>query len=381
MPRRSLLRGEDALARAVLERTLPLRRGDAVTIETWSHTLPWARAFVVEARRRGAVPLLLVEDEIAFFRSIALGGHAHRSLSQRGSALRGDAHVYFGGPEAFPRLLGLRPADLNAFVARQDRVEAPTGRRRPARTVRLAIGDATAVAAARYDVDAVAWQNELLRASLIDPRRLERTGHRFARALSRARRVRVHHRNGTDLTFELESRAHQIESGGPSRGDRPLPVRVPSGILVTPIRRGSAEGTWEANRPAYNRFVVPPIAVGGRFAFRHGRLVEYGFERGGGPFAAAYARAGRGRERPVGFTIGLNPAVARAPEAAELGLGTVGILLGEGSRPGGHRSSAFSFLATLAHPDVYLDGRPWLLGGEAVLPVRRSRWSPRVRRR
>jgi hypothetical protein len=377
MTKRRAVRAEDVLARAVLERSLPVRRGESVTIETWSHTLPWARALVVEARRRGALPTLVVEDEPAFFRSLAVLGSATWTTPHRTPGLRGDALVYFGGPEAFPRLLGLPPADLNDFVARHDRLDARRDRRSPPRTVRLAIGDATPTAAARYGVESVVWQNELLRASLVDPRRLEQTGRGVVRALSRARHVRVRHRNGTDLSFDLASRIPSIDAGRASPGLRGRPIRVPSGVVVAAIRRGTAEGTWEANRAAHNRFVVPPNAVGARFEFRRGRLTEFAFERGGAPFAAAYARAGRGRERPVAFTVGLNPAITRAPEVPELGLGTVGLLLGDGPPGANARGAAFSFLSTLGHADVSLDGRPWLLGGEAVPPRGRRARGPR----
>jgi hypothetical protein len=377
MPRRRPLPAEDALARAVLDRTLGLRRGESVTIETWSHSLPWARSFVVEARRRGAVPTLVVEDETAFFRSLSLLGHAEWSIPSGGTSTREDALVYFPGPEAFPRLLGLPPPDLDAFVDRHDGARSSLGRRPPSRTVRLGIGDVTATAAVRYGVDPVAWQNELLKASLVDPRRLERTGRRFARRVSHARRLRIRHPNGTDLTAELSHRAPTVDSGRPPRGARAASARVPSGILLLPIRRGSAEGTWETNRPSYDRFAVPPAAVGGRFEFRRGRLTGFEFERGGAPFANAYARAGRGRERPVALTIGLNPAISRAPESAELGLGTVGVLLGDFAHRGAGGRSEFSFLAVLAGADVDVDDRPWILRG---IPLRRSPGPPGGRR-
>jgi len=47
------------LAKNILSKTLHVRRGENVVIETWSETLPWAKPFVTEARRIGANPLLL----------------------------------------------------------------------------------------------------------------------------------------------------------------------------------------------------------------------------------------------------------------------------------------------------------------------------------
>jgi hypothetical protein len=352
MTERSVLRPEDALARAVLDRHLGLKRGETLTIETWSHALPWARSFVVEARRRGVRPTLIVEDESAFFRSIELLGSAAVSGASSLDAGVSDAHVYFGGPEEFPRLLGLPATDLERLVDRTGR--STVLRHRRPRGIRLAIGDVTPTAAARYGVDLRAWQSELFRASLVDPARLEATGRAFARRLVGARVVRVRHANGTDLTVRLADRAPAVITGRQGEGAGAAWDRVPSGIAVFPIRAGTAEGLWETNRPAYDRFALPNTVVGGREGF-----------------VAAYARAGRGRERPVALTVGLNPEIARAPEVLELGLGTLGILLGDSPKGGPGPRPGFSFLATLAGAEVRVDGTPWLRGGRPAGAPRR----------
>ena len=133
------------------------------------------------------------------------------------------------------------------------------------------------------------------------------------------------------------------------------------------IRGGTAEGTWETNRPAYDRFAQPPVALGGRFGFRAGRLREFAFDRGGAPFGAAYARAGRARA--VALTVGLNPAITHAPEVQELGEGTLGLLLGDAPYRADGGQPRFSFLAALSGAEVDADGRAWLVRGRlAVRP-------------
>ncbi|MGI0071382.1 MAG: hypothetical protein ACRECT_04855 [Thermoplasmata archaeon] len=359
---RRVRHAEDALARALLERYLAVRRGDAVTIETWSHGLRWARALVVEARRIGARPTIRVEDEEAFFRSLATLGLAGAAPGRTPDVGRRGLRIELGGPEAFPRLLGLPAGDLARFGPRLTRARGTAG----ARAVRLAVADATPTAAARYGVDATAWEAELVRASLVDPRRLEAIGRRLARRLARARRVRVRHPNGTDLEVERVPRPPIVEAGRPGvRGAAPA-GRVPAGLLVVALRKGRASGTWEANRPAYDRYTVPPVAVGGRFEFRAGRLTGFAFDRGGEAFAALYRPAAHGPGRPVALTVGLNPAIAHAPELPELALGTVGLVLGTSSlRPGGSPSGGIR-LPVLTGADVHVDGRPWLVRGAPV---------------
>jgi hypothetical protein len=369
MPRRRPPRAEDALARVVLDRYLAVRRGEAVTIETWSHALNWARALVVETRRRGARPALIVEDEDAFFRSIESVGASSVPGGAGGPVGRGGAHIYLDGPEEFPRLLGLPPDARERLLARHGRAWWRTARRQRVRALRIVVGDATPTAAIRYGVDHGAWQTELLRASLVDPTRLTRSAAGISRALARARRLRIRHPNGTDLLVERSDRAPIVDAGPPDPSAGRVWGRVPSGLLIVPLRAGSVEGSWESNRPAYDRYAQPPVAIGARFSFHAGRLTEFTFDRGGAPFAAAYARAGPRRERPIALTVGLNPAVSHAPELQELGEGTLGLLLGDAPFRSDSGRPGFSFLAALAGGNVEADGRPWLSGGRLAPPA------------
>ena len=61
---------EARVAQKVLKETLRLKRGENLVIETWTHTLPLATAFVLEARKIGAHPLVLFEDEATYWKSI-----------------------------------------------------------------------------------------------------------------------------------------------------------------------------------------------------------------------------------------------------------------------------------------------------------------------
>jgi len=362
-------RPEDALARVVLGRCLAVRPREAVTIESWSHALPWARALVLETRRRGAEPTLVVEDEDAFFRSLVLSDVRAIPRAPATLAENSDAYVYLGGPEHFPRLLGLPPDDLEAILARHDPIWWRAARRIGLRAARLAIAGVTDVAASRFGVDPGLWRREVVRGSLVDPERLARVARRMTGRLAHARRVRITHPNGTDLSVELEPGRRVVEDGRIDRADRHagrIWTQVPTGLVAVPLAEGVAEGSWEANRPVYDRFANPPVALGARFAFRGGRVDDWSFDRGGEPFGSAYARAGRGRELPGALTFGLNPGISKAPELAEVAAGTVGLLLGDNRVAGGRRRARFSYLTTLAEASVELDGRPWMVDGRLV---------------
>jgi leucyl aminopeptidase (aminopeptidase T) len=362
-------RPEDRLAQVVLNQCLGVRRGETVTVETWDHALPWARAFVLEARRRGCEPTLVLEDEEAFFRSLARSGSRTVPSAPAAFAERSDAYVYFPGPEQFPRLLGLSTEELGAVLGRHGVGWWRAARRAGLRAARVAVAAATATAAARFGVDRDAWERELVRGSLVSPDRLARSAVDLVRRLQRARQVRLRHPNGTDLTVELLRAPPVIEDGRVDRADRRagrLWTQIPTGVVAVPLVPGIAEGIWESNREVYNRFADPPVALGARFAFRRGRLAEYSFDRGGAAFAREYARAGRGREQAGALTFGLNPAISRAPEVSEVAAGSVSLLLGGNRSLGGRNPSRFTYLATLAGASVELDGQPFLDEGIPV---------------
>ena len=364
----------DRLARMVLGRCLTVRPGETVTIETWNHALPWARAFVLEARRRGCEPTLVVEDEEAFFRSLT-SGRARRVPSAPAALAEGcDAYVYFPGPEEFPRLLGLPNDELEAVVDRHGVGWWRAARRAGLRAARVAVASATPTAASRFHVDREAWEREVLRASLVPPALLARSAAHLVARLRGARKAQVYHPNGTDLTVEL-GRSHPIiEDGRVDRGDRRagrLWTQIPTGVVAVPLASRVAEGTWESNRETYDRFSDPPVAAGARFQFHRGRLSEYSFDRGGSAFARAYARGGRGREVPGALTFGVNPATSHAPEVEEVAAGTVGLLLGGNRSLGGRNGARFRYLTTLAEASVELDDVPFLESGRIVAPEAR----------
>jgi hypothetical protein len=360
MPRERPVLPAAALARAALDRALRVRRGERLTIESWTHALPWARALVVAAHRRGVTPTLVLRDEEAYFETLAGIGVAALA-SGLGRERRGpDAVVRLDGPEAFPRLLGLPSDDLDLLLRTTGPALPPRGSR--GRILRLRVSDVTATAAARFGVDLDRWQEEVVRASGVDPAALAVSGRRLSRSLSPGVEVRIRHPNGTDLAFQLSRRPAWVETGAPRAGGV---AELPSGRWVGPVAPGSARGEFETNRPSYDRFAEEPVALHGRLEFGDGRLRGFEEDRASQAFAA-FVRTGKGRVRPIAVEIGLNPEIRRAPELLDLAAGTVTLVVGDPPRRGTGRPPRFVFLASLAGADLTADGRPVLVRGGIV---------------
>ncbi|MFI5413699.1 MAG: hypothetical protein ACHQ0I_03840, partial [Candidatus Lutacidiplasmatales archaeon] len=95
------------LARTTLGKNLKVRKGESVVIETWTHGLPYVGAFVEEARRLGAEPLVIYEDEGAWWSAVGQGrpkSASAISAAERAALQSADVFVYFWGPEDRPRV-------------------------------------------------------------------------------------------------------------------------------------------------------------------------------------------------------------------------------------------------------------------------------------
>src|SRR5271170_4725678 len=213
-----------AVARALVGSALAVKRGEHVAVMTWNHTLPWAAACVTEARRRGARPFLVLEDETAFWRSLDL---APSSASWSGlpapvvSAISGaDALVYFPGPADRPRLRALPPRQLTPFLGADDQWLRRT-RRAGVRGIRCLLGYASDAQAERWSVPGATWRSQLIRAITdVDYAELARDAKRTARLLGRGRTLRLTASNGTDLTLRLRGRTPWVDDGRVDADDR-----------------------------------------------------------------------------------------------------------------------------------------------------------------
>ncbi|MGI0155230.1 MAG: helix-turn-helix domain-containing protein, partial [Thermoplasmata archaeon] len=204
-----------AMARAVLQRCLRVRRGERVLIQSWTGTQGYANGFVIECRRLGALPLLLHEDEATYWASAMecrpehlsrLGEHCRAALE------RSDVLVSFFGPSDRARYHALLPKVRSRLGEYQDalfRAAARAG----GRAVQMAIGRASPASARFYGVDLAAWRSELVEGALVEPRELRRRAHRLLGPLAHGRSIEITHPNGTDLRLRLKQRLPQVSDG------------------------------------------------------------------------------------------------------------------------------------------------------------------------
>ena len=360
-----------AVARALVGSAIALKRGEHVVIVTWNHTLPWAAGCVVEARRIGARPILLLEDEGSFWRSLDQAPSARLwsgLTTPVKAALRyADALIYFPGPADRPRLHSLPAHLLGPFLGsdddwlRQARTEHLRG-------VRCLLGNASDAQAEHWGVPGAMWRSQLIRAiTEVDYDALRSRSVRAARLLRMGRALHISAADGTDVRLRLRGRLPWVDDGVTDAEDvrrgRNLAV-APGGSVVVAIDEGSAEGVAVANRPSY---LTRGRVDGGQWEIESGRLRNYWYAEGGESFEGEFSSAPRGRETVSLFALGLNPALAPGvPQAEDQEAGTVTLAIGGNTLYGGRNRCRYLSWLTIGEATVAVDGAPLVDRGQIL---------------
>lgn len=336
-------------------------------IESWTHGLPWARAFVRQARALGAHPLVHYEDEEAFWEAIDKGQTrlvGSPGAHEWGALAKTDAFVFLWGPEDLPRLDRL-PEKVRQQATAYNLDWYRRGKKAGLRGIRIEMTRATRPFAQRYDVNYDELQQELLRASLAKPDQLHRSGERLRRALRRGRSLRIRHENGSDLALRLRGVEPRVQTGvpNPASGRPPFNIltSVPSGSVRTALDEGIATGELIANRPSY---WDPVVLKGGRWTFDSGHLRESTFFEGGVQFEERLKKAKTQGSKPGFLSIGLNPEIRTAPQQEDLELGTVCVGVGQNRFVNGRNDVSFFAWLAIGGATVDVDGKVLVESGQ-----------------
>ena len=361
-----------AMARVIIRKCLGVRPRERVTIETWTSTLDFANALVLETLRADAQPLLLYQDEPTYWAAtteIPAATLARLGEHHRAAAERTDALVSFFGPSDRERYHALPRRTMFKLGENSDALYRAI-EKAGARAVQLAIGRVSPESARMYGVDETTWRNELIEGTLVDPESMSRAGRGIARTLERGRELTVTHPNGTRLSLRLCHRPAEVMDGV-NRPGRKLEewslFTVPAGVVTVALDEGFAEGVFRSNVP--NSVGVSDSVGGvadGRWTFRNGRLNGHSYAEGGDLFAQSLGRAGRGRDQVGTLSIGLNPKIETAPLLQDQGRGVVTLQIGRNSHVGGSNRAPWWAWLILRGADLAVDGAPILQKGRIV---------------
>lgn len=358
---------DSQLARTVLGDNLNVRKGEAVLIESWTHSLPLARKFVSEVRRLGGRPTLLHEDEEAWWEAVEkrqfdlLG---KLSDAERAALEKTDVYVYFWGPADRPRMAALPDAVQEKLTAWNEGWY-DIAQKHGVRGTRMMVAQATEPAAKEFGLDADDWRKRMTAAGTVSGKQLAARGTRVMKALAKGSELRVRHPNGTDLTVQLKGIKSRTDSGvvTPEAMKRRYGMlsNTPSGQVLSAVDKASAQGTFVSNRTVY----LGAFRFGGQtWKFQDGKLVEHSTKIGGEMFDKNFASAPKGADVLGYFSIGLNPKSEDLPPIEDTEEGSMIIGIGGNQFVGGKSKMPFQGFALIGGATIEVDGKVLAKGGK-----------------
>lgn len=361
---------QSKLAQNVLVKNLGLKKGDSVVIEAWTDALPYARSFVKEARRLGMRPVVLYEDEPAWWEAVdakQFAGFKDLAPPESAAVANADGYIFFRGPGDQARLSKV-PDKLQERATAYNMGWYKLAGKAGVRGVRMWLGMATDPTAEMYQIDPAAWRAGLIAAGAVEGPRMYATGKRIAAAVKNGSEVRLTHPNGTDITIQLDGARSRIDAGHVNDETRKRPFGVlannPSGQVLVATDKGRANGTVVSNRTIY---VGPFHMAEQRYTFEDGRLTDYSVGIGAADFDKTVKQAKKSQLVQSYFSIGLNPMGRNVPPAEDTEEGGMTVGSANNSFLGGKVGGPFLAPAMVGEGTITIDGRTIAKGGRVLL--------------
>ena len=296
----------DKVAKKILVETLRMKKGETLTIETWDNGLPFARRLLVEARRLGAIPVMIVEDERAYIEGLrvapkdslgSMGKHEHGLLA--GS----DAYVFIPGPPIGAYSPNL-PRDLVTESTRYNSSWYEAAEKAKLRGARLPFGYVGKEYARLYRKKPQEFVRHQLKAALADFSDVSAGGKVVGDAMRDGAETTLL-TSGGRLEFALQGEM-EIEDGIVDHGDVEAGHNmsyVPPGYVSKQVDPTSGRGTV-ALSPSVTRL---GLLVDAKLELEGGRLVGWG-SQGAPKILRELVEAVQLEKRTLSLiTVGLNP--------------------------------------------------------------------------
>jgi leucyl aminopeptidase (aminopeptidase T) len=354
------------VAKAIVQRALRIKEGEDVIVESWDHQLELAGDVVYWCRKAGARPLLMVEREEDFDRSLDLppsklgrvGRHEWAALEAS------DAYVFIPGP-ADPTIFDRHPGKRASAQAYNDEWYR-RARRAGIRGARSLLGYVSEVRAKLYGISYQRWRDMLIEASLVDPQRTAKVATKLGRILEKSKELRITSPNGTDLTASLRYPPIRDDGLTDSRDVREgyNMTYFPGGGVWTAVEEGSVEGRAVSDHPTTMGYT---FVHGMEWRLEDGKLVDYTGGKGLEAFERAFKEAGKGKEILGEVDIGLNPRMTFGTPQDPWVRGATSLYLGDNTFVGGKNSSDFSASVILEGATVKADAKTLVRAGRVQL--------------
>ncbi|MFQ6127316.1 MAG: aminopeptidase [Thermoplasmata archaeon] len=348
------------VATRIVGNSLRVKEDDMVWIDTWHHTIDLASEMALECRKLGAVPLITLDTDDLYERTLSDVPHEFLRKTPRHHMKALDevtVSIALAGPEN-PEMF--KSVDTTKMAAIREAYR-PVEKKIIDRSIRgafVTLGLITPERASVYGFSIREWKRAVNEAIDVDYDRMAELGRRIANVLAGAREVRISSESGTDLRFQMAGRRVHIEDGIVDEEDvtsgRPF-TNLPTGYVSVAPLENSAEGRvlFDAPQAALGKMIKDL-----EWTFVDGRLKTFGAKENIEAFRSLMEPGKGEKDRIARFSIGINPnarVIGYFDDQSVLGSASVGI--GDNLFLGGENDSTFDFAGTILHPTVEVDGR------------------------
>jgi leucyl aminopeptidase (aminopeptidase T) len=355
------------LASRVLSSTLAIQPGDDVVVETWDHGLQIADTFVYRLRELGARPMLLLEREGVFWRSLEkltedklgkVGEHEWAAIE------KAKGYVFIPGPADIRKIRRNR-SKFGAATAYNEQWYERAKRYR-LKAARIGLGYATQHRARAYKFSLSAWRKMLLAASTVDFTVLRSRLSKLA-PLLRVGNAKITAPNGTNLTLRLAGREPYVEDCVVDEDDLTQGrnvANIPGGNALVCPDESYAEGTVVFDRPtAYLGRWIGGI----QFEFKNGELIKYRARKNADALRTSYEKATGERNRIAAIGVGVNPKARTGFLQDGIVAGAVTVAIGGNDDLGGANKTDFYFPGILSKATLTVNDNVIVKNGELTL--------------
>ncbi len=315
---------EGQVARKVVSESLRLKKGESVTVETWNNGLALARRFVVEARRVGALPIMIFENEDTYVESVRnapkdavgkMGRHEYELLAST------DAYFFIPNEILEPYTKRLTPEEVDQSTSYGDSwYEA--AEKAKLRGARMSFGFAGEELARMLGKRLEEITIHQLKATLVDFGALKKTGKELeSRLPNNTAGVLVS--GGSQLEFEFEDGAG-LEDGVVDEEDISAGhnmAYLPPGMLTKYVKAGSASGKVKLSPTLTWRGMIEDAVL----EFENGRLVGWSSRSSKKRLDSLISDQPKNERKVSRVTVGLNPLVRYGYGEDRFVAGSVGL--------------------------------------------------------
>jgi aminopeptidase len=359
----------DQMAKTLVNESLRIKKTDVVIVSTYQHTIDMANALAMECFKKGADVLMTLDTDDVFYGHLKVLPKSNLKVTSAhclGLAEYTDVNIFIGGPED-PGPMKSIPHDKFSALFEGEAAHFKKSRKKGIRSAYLPLGMVTPQRAKTYGFSYNSWMRNVTDSMRASPKKMAAFGKKLANRLSKAKKVQITSKQGTDLTFRLGKRNVFTYDGILSDADLKkgsMFVTLPSGEVGVAPLENSTEGVvvFDVPQPSTGKLVKNM-----KWTFKKGKLTKFQASSNLRALKDFYDNGHGDKDRIGYFGIGINPKAKTGFLMNSIAKGAVTIAIGGNALVGGKNKSDYESSGTMGKATVELDGEVIIKNGKFTI--------------